>query len=175
MKEKIDLAKLLKDCPKGTPLYSPIFGNVALIKVWNDPQDSNGPEENPIEISYTSDGKLTTEYFAKDGRYDCGIENGECMLFPSKDNRSWDGWKPADKTIAPVTFRVTVQYSAEITTYNMPDEVLNAMIQQGKDIIDLDEITTLSDYILENIKQDDAFSSEAWLTELTSGDNDWIE
>lgn len=175
MEKKIDIAKLLKGCPAGTPLYSPIFGNVALVKVWDDPRESGGPEENPIEIRLTRDGMVTNDYFASDGRYDCGIPNGECMLFPSKDNRSWEGWTPPEATVAPVTFRVTVQYTAEITTYNMPDEVLNAMIQQGKDSIELDEISTLADYIVETIKQEDACSSSAWLSLLQSGDNDWIE
>ena len=30
MNENIDLTKILKDCPKGTKLYSPVFGKVEL-------------------------------------------------------------------------------------------------------------------------------------------------
>ena len=33
MNENIDLTKILKDCPAGTPLYSTKLGDVKLIKV----------------------------------------------------------------------------------------------------------------------------------------------
>lgn len=33
METKINIAELLKDCPKGTKLYSPIFGDVYLKKL----------------------------------------------------------------------------------------------------------------------------------------------
>ena len=33
MNENIDLTKILKDCPEGTPLYSTKLGDVKLIKV----------------------------------------------------------------------------------------------------------------------------------------------
>lgn len=72
------------------------------------------------------------------------------------------------------TFRVTIQYTAEITT-DLPEDVLNAMVQQGTDTIDLDEDTTLANYLCEHVKQEDAYSSAAWLSELTDGDDDWIE
>ena len=33
MNEKLNLVEILKDCPKGTKLYSPIFGEVELDKI----------------------------------------------------------------------------------------------------------------------------------------------
>ena len=33
MNENIDLTKILKDCPKGTKLYTPIWGYVTFIKI----------------------------------------------------------------------------------------------------------------------------------------------
>ena len=33
MNENIDLTKIMKDCPKGTKLYSMIHGYVELVKV----------------------------------------------------------------------------------------------------------------------------------------------
>ena len=67
-----------------------------------------------------------------------------------------------------------MQYTAELTT-DLPEEVLNAMIQQGKDQIDLDEDTTLADYLCKHVKQEDAFSAAAWLEELSTADDCWIE
>lgn len=75
MNENINLAEILKDAPKGTHLYSSIFGNVTFESIID-----NG--NTPIEV-HTNYGK---DYFFKDGRYKW---RGECVLFPSKDNRDW--------------------------------------------------------------------------------------
>ena len=81
MNENIDLTKILKDCPEGTKLYSPVFGDVEFVKVCQ-----NDSVDFPIEFklsdnslnSVTTDGRLYEEF------------NGECILFPSKDQRDWD-------------------------------------------------------------------------------------
>lgn len=73
--EKINIAELLKDCPRGMELYSPIFGNVYLYEI----------RPSFAVIVKTSDEQR--EEFLYDGRF--GI-NGECMLFPSKENRDWN-------------------------------------------------------------------------------------
>ena len=80
MNENIDLTKILKDCPEGTKLYSPVFGDVEFVRVCQ-----NDSVDFPIEFklsdnslnSVTTDGRLYEEF------------NGECMLFPSKDQRDW--------------------------------------------------------------------------------------
>lgn len=73
--EKINIVKLLKDCPEGTKLYSLIHGEVELTRV--------GVEDIYCKLSY-----LNHEIsFYSDGRW---VENkGECILFPSKENRDW--------------------------------------------------------------------------------------
>ena len=76
--KKINIAELLKDCPKGTKLYSPIFGEVYLDKI--------SPH---LAIIVTTD--KYKEEFLYDGRY--GM-NGECMLFPSKGKTTWEGFVP---------------------------------------------------------------------------------
>ena len=79
MKKKIDLTKILKDCPKGTKLYSMVHGEVSLINIgvrWNYPiivRLSDNTEE-----SFTARGKLLI-----------GYDNSECVLFPSKEQRDW--------------------------------------------------------------------------------------
>ena len=81
MNENIDLTKILKDCPKGTKLYSPVFGDVEFVRVYqNDSVDfiiEFKLSDNSIN-SVTTDGRLYEEF------------NGECILFPSKDQRDWD-------------------------------------------------------------------------------------
>ena len=81
MNENIDLTKILKNCQKGTKLYSPVFGDVEFVRVCQ-----NDSVDFPIEFklsdnslnSVTTDGRLYEEF------------NGECILFPSKDQRDWD-------------------------------------------------------------------------------------
>ena len=78
MNENLNLAEILKDCPKGTKLYSTIYGDVEFVKVSNH-------LEYPIEVKrrYYSIGSFTN-----DGRLLAGYD-GECTLFPSREQRDW--------------------------------------------------------------------------------------
>ena len=83
MNENIDLTKILKDCPKGFELYSPLFGNVKL----------NSISGCYIEII---DNMGSGAYFNKLGQYVSTYEVlNDCLLFPSKEQRDWN------KFIAP--------------------------------------------------------------------------
>lgn len=82
MNENLNLVAILKDCPKGTKLYSPVFGEVELDCVEND-------DKYPIKVilekgldCFTLDGRLFIEY------------GGECILFPSRDQRDWSKFGP---------------------------------------------------------------------------------
>ena len=77
MNEKLNLVEILKDCPKGTKLYSTNFGVVKFDEIGNNPN-------YPIVVSHIGG----FEKFTKDGRLYC-ICDGECVLFPSKDQRDW--------------------------------------------------------------------------------------
>ena len=77
MENKINIVELLKDCPKGTKLYSPLVGECTLEHIHG--------ELKKILIS-TSDG--TTLTFNHNGTY-FQMDNSECLLFPSKDQRDW--------------------------------------------------------------------------------------
>ena len=96
MNENLNLVEILKDCPKGTKLYSPIYGDVELLSVLK-----NYGGDYPIEIklinnSYdvlTNDGRLLADY------------NGECMLFPSKEQRDWSKFKPKEPKFDPNTLQ----------------------------------------------------------------------
>ena len=78
MNENIDLTKILKYCPKGTKLYSTIFGEVEFQKV---------EEESNYPIVCTAAAGNNCDLTA-DGRY-YDVLGGECILFPSKEQRDW--------------------------------------------------------------------------------------
>ena len=78
MNENIDLTKILKNCPVGTKLYSPIYG-----EIYFEEMRSNG--KYPI-ITITKSIYAAT--FTKEGFY-YADEDGECILFPSKEQRDW--------------------------------------------------------------------------------------
>ena len=77
MNENLNLVEILKDCPKGTKLYSIIFGDVKFNHVENDTY--------PIVLDVR---RGFTFRVLQDGRY-INDFNGECTLFPSKEQRDW--------------------------------------------------------------------------------------
>ena len=79
MNENIDLTKILKDCPKGWEFYSSIFGEVKFNKIKKE-------SEYPIVI-ITKHGNNSE--IKSDGKYFGEYDDGECTLFPSKDQRDW--------------------------------------------------------------------------------------
>ena len=74
MENKINIAEILKDCPKGTKLYSPLCGECRVIKVYN---------YLGFDVINGTDDVFNFSY---DGRYNL---MGECCIFPSKDQRDW--------------------------------------------------------------------------------------
>lgn len=77
--ENLNLVELLKDAPRGTKLYSPIFGECELEDIRKD--------IGRICVKCTGDFRVN---FWENGVYYPG---GECLLFPSKDNRDWSTFK----------------------------------------------------------------------------------
>ena len=81
MNENIDLTKILKNCPIGTEFYHAGYGNVWFCGI-----DLKN-KYYPIRLSFSNDGFNNIGVTAK------GIiswwHNGECLLFPSKDQRDW--------------------------------------------------------------------------------------
>ena len=91
MNENLNLVEILKDCPEGTKLYSPIIGEVEFkrIKYCEYPIVTCSKNGNRI-LSFTKDGLFFTE--------------GECiMLFPSKDQRDWSKFNPKKPKFDPQT------------------------------------------------------------------------
>lgn len=72
-----DIYEILKGMPDGTPLYTPLCGNVEFTSVVAD--------KNKSEAIWTENknGELS---FNKNGKW---MEGGEVLLFPSKEMRDW--------------------------------------------------------------------------------------
>lgn len=80
MNENIDLTKILKNCPKGTKLYSTIYGEVEFYKI----------VESSFYPIVMRTGNSLRPCVTKYGMHSIDYENkGECTLFPSKDQRDW--------------------------------------------------------------------------------------
>ena len=75
----INIAELLKDIPMGMKLYSPLFGEVMFKYIT--------ASEFGIVVE---DAKECYRSFDKYGRYFTKYNNSECLLFPSKDCRTWE-------------------------------------------------------------------------------------
>ena len=108
MNENLDLIKILKDCPKGTKLYSPLFGEVEFESIdlsLYDMGKSNAVRANFGQPVVVRVGSCHYEYFTADGRYDVEINQQECMLFPSKENRTWDNFQPKKPKFDPKTLQ----------------------------------------------------------------------
>lgn len=96
MKTKdLNLCEILKDCPKGTKLYSPIYGFMRLHSV-NDKSHSY-----PI---FMADAENCLHTFHSDGKIYLNAQ-AECCLFPSKDNRDWSTFKPKKERFDPKTLK----------------------------------------------------------------------
>lgn len=81
MENKINIAEILRDCPKGTLLYSPLFGECNLDEVC-----TSDWKTYPIIFLTSAD---TLVCFTKNGHYVDGFEDAECLLFPSAKMRDW--------------------------------------------------------------------------------------
>ena len=74
----IDIYEILKGMPDGTPLYTPLCGNVGLSYL------ATNKEAGEAIWTENKDGEYS---FNKNGRW---MEGGEVLLFPSKELRDWN-------------------------------------------------------------------------------------
>ena len=94
MNENLNLVEILKDCPKGTKLYSTILGEVKLYKVKDNNTYPIGIEDKEGAQSWlTSNGKFMERF------------DGECILFPSKEQRDWGKFNPKKPKFDPNTLK----------------------------------------------------------------------
>lgn len=92
MNENLDLVEILKDCQLGTKLYSTVHGEVVFVAV--DDRNVNFPIKTQKELSFPE--------FTEDGKFHA---DGECVLFPSKDQRDWSKFKVSKPKFDPNTLK----------------------------------------------------------------------
>lgn len=100
MNENIDLTKILKDCPIGWEFYSSIYGYVIFHRIENG-------SEYPVKFFYI-DKNNSKNYgsVTKQGLH-VFYFNGECTLFPSKEQRDWSKFTaPWYKKLVQPKFKV---------------------------------------------------------------------
>lgn len=104
MNENLNLVKILKGCPYKTPLYSIIHGDVEFLCI-----DRNN-HTFPIKLLVPGNYHVGV---TKEGKY-IYAGNGECTLFPSKDQRDWSKFKVNKPKFDPKTLipfdKVLVEY-----------------------------------------------------------------
>ena len=87
MNENLNLIEILKDAPKGTKLWSPICGDCILDKI-----DTRDTTVNYAIYCLTVNDHSPV-HFTANGKYTLCFDDGECVLFPSKENRDWSTFK----------------------------------------------------------------------------------
>ena len=93
MNENLNLVEILKDYPKGTKLYSPVWGEKKKKKIlWGHPY--------VISINTCSGNKCLT----KKGCYIIA-DDTECIIFPSKKQRNWSKFKIKKPKFDPKTLQ----------------------------------------------------------------------
>ena len=88
MNENINLCEILKDCPKDTKLYCTFLGDVLFSKIKN----------NKIFVHI----RCVEYYFYSDGTFN---PEGECVIFPSREQRDWSKFKVPIKKFNPKDFK----------------------------------------------------------------------
>ena len=76
----MNIAKILKKCPRGTKLYSPLYGEIELVSVYD--------KKYPIVCSHKVNNVEYYRTFTEEGK--CRDYNAELMLYPSRDQRDWN-------------------------------------------------------------------------------------
>ena len=137
----INLVSILKHCPEGTKLYSPIFGEVTLYSVNN----------KIIDVIATNNSDETTHIeFSRLGRLILGYSNAECVLFPSKDQRDWGKFQiPAkrgdimmftDKSAVFMidtkkdTYTDTIAYASDHYGFKIGEHIVRSYIPASEDM-----------------------------------------
>ena len=90
MKNKINIAELLKDCPQGMELDCTMYENVYFDKIYN--------EEDclyPIGCYIIGDNNRNSVNFTKYGEFNYH-SNAKCIIFP-KGKTTWEGFIPPCK------------------------------------------------------------------------------
>ena len=96
MNENLNLVEILKDCPRGTKLYSTVYGDVEFYKIDLD-------SDSTLKI-YVKIWAGVIVRFDDSGKLELSCR-GECTLFPSRMQRNWAEFKPKQPKFDPKTLQ----------------------------------------------------------------------
>lgn len=96
MNENLNLVEILKDCPRGTKLYSTVYGDVEFYKIDLD-------SDSTLKI-YVKIWAGVIVRFDDSGKLELSCR-GECTLFPSRDQRDWSKFNPKKPKFDPKTLQ----------------------------------------------------------------------
>lgn len=92
----MNIAEILKDAPKGTKLYSPLFGDVTLLSATN--ASIRVASKDGFERCFTQYGKMCLFFSEHE------VVETETVLFPSKENRDWSTFNHKATSQFPTTY-----------------------------------------------------------------------
>ena len=138
----INLVNILKHCPEGTKLYSPLFGEITFKAI---------SSSNNILCKATKyNGEIKTVVFTHLGRGYCEFTNAECILFPSEDQRDWGKFQmPAkrgdimmftDKSAVFMidtkkdTYTDTIAYAGNLSDFKIGEHIVRSYIPASEDM-----------------------------------------
>ena len=98
MNENINLVELLKDCPKGTRMYSSVFGKDTFLV------DVNLYKGNPLPITICGKHEFHEFHLSTYG-HPFADAYGECCLWPSEGQRDWSKWQCPKPKFDPKTLQ----------------------------------------------------------------------
>lgn len=139
--EKINIAEILRDCPKGIKLYSLLYGKCEFERISNN---------NEFPVVVHSEIKPSAISFTKYGHYLYEVEDADCVLFPSDKMRCWskffkrgdvvvdedsetmvvfDGWANDDYT----EFNTTINYDTISKVWDKEDICRTVLFHKATD------------------------------------------
>ena len=158
--ENLNISEVLFYAPKGLMLYSPIFGEVEFIEI---------DEDNCIVVRDKHDN---LRWFYEYGTYfpsdESNYAEGECLLFPSIDNRCWDNWQNIlfPKSIGSVCFD-TITGNKFILDHN------GTFFSDGTGSLFLTLVGNSGNYLLNSVYASPSQTKE-FFEELEKTDYEWV-
>lgn len=107
----MDLRTYLKNSPTGTKLYSLVSGEVTFKKI------------RGLNIVVLDHNKCEQLYHFTGRLFNTGMD-GDCLLFPSKENRDWDTFCPFKKGDVIVSSGGCIAIFDHMENRSMPDTIV---------------------------------------------------
>ena len=113
--EKINIAELLKDCPKGMELDCTMYDDLVFVEVDLEAKDY------PITTRLKNG---TQRWFTSDGRYEL-TNDAKCVIFP-KGKTTWEGF------VLPCQFN-----DGDVVTYKYENALVSMMLHKFVNFVEI--------------------------------------